>query len=218
MLEIAKFIPSKMRLELAQEVIEERGIRPLARELDVNPKSVYKYKHGTSHPGDEVMSKILAVAKEEGSVSLEGFFERLSESFDRALQESFDMEGVLGPQEVGREAGATQEAAAQERDVGPEPTEREGEPSVDERPTEGGIPKGEVPERIGVTDTFNRLKVEKIVEVLDEEPGLTLGDVEERTGISGDAVEKYLEMMVSEGLARGSSEGGFQLSFEVGGE
>ncbi len=73
---LAKYIPQDMRLEIAQSVIENNGIRPLARKIDVNPKSVYKYKNGTSHPGDEIMAKILEIADRDDSVPLDKYLEK----------------------------------------------------------------------------------------------------------------------------------------------
>ncbi len=84
--EITKYIPSEKRLTIAQEVIQEKGIRPLARKLDVNPKSVYKYKNGNAYPGDEVMSKILSIAENDTEVDLNDHFNELREDFLSAVE------------------------------------------------------------------------------------------------------------------------------------
>ncbi len=221
-----------MRLEMAQEVIEVTGIRPLARELDVNPKSVYKYKEGSAHPGDQVMSKILMVAYSEDEIPLEAYFDKLRDDFLDALEIDFedlelsetetDNAEELEKEEVETvedETGRKEEDSEDEEgeddkqleSVVQESTEEESEkPTVDEKSTkELGL--SEVFEKIGVTKPFNQSKVEKILEALQEEPDSTIIEIVEISNLSREAVEKYLERLESEKIVTETPEGSYKL-------
>ncbi len=219
---LTKYIPPNMRLEIAQDVIEEKGIRPLARKLDVNPKSVYKYKQGSAHPGDEVMTKILAAAGADEKISLQNYLENLREDFLDALEvdldttesieeekeESTDQEG--GAKESGEVEGGTEG----EESVDQETTEEEErQSSVDEEPTKK-LRLGEVFTKIDVTKPFNQSKVEKILNTLNEEPNSTLEEIMDISNLSQEAVEKYLERMGSENLVTKNPQGSYKLIIE----
>lgn len=220
-MDLAKFIPSEMRLELAREVIEEMGIRPLARKIDVNPKSVYKYKRGTSHPSDEIMSKIIAVAAQEDSVSLNGYLERLKMNFSDALGSQVDSEEVFEPT-GGKEERAPPSSSTEFEGVDQEPTEqKEGQKSVVERSTE------EIEEEIDfeelcnvmvVSSPFDRSKLGKFIGSFRESPKLGLNEIIELSGLSESAVEKYIEKMEAEDFVKRDAEGDYQILVNISGE
>lgn len=195
-LDIVKFIPSDMRLKITQEFIKEKGIRPLAREVDVNPKSVYKYKEGSSCPGDEVMEKILASIKKEDSELFEKNMGLLRDEFSSAVNEAMEVEEVLTS---GKKAEVSVDQEETERGVvGPEETETTGEEAGGHEPSGEKLSVEKICDKIGVKSPFNRSKVQKILNALDEiqEPGV--GDLVEETSLSEDAIEKYLEMLENE--------------------
>lgn len=215
-LDIAKFIPAEMRLEIAQKVIRVKGIRPLARELGVNPKSVYKYKQGTSHPTNEIMSKILAVADREESISLDIYYDTLRESFSSALDQEISAEKVLDLTEESSEVSHSTVEESKPASVGPKTTEKsEAEVSVGERSTDEVFSLDMLCEEIGVTTPFNRSKVKKVVGFLKETSGLNLTEIVDLTGLSMDAVERHLELMISKGFVADDSEDGYRLKVEV---
>lgn len=220
---LTKYIPPEVRLEIAQEVIEENGIRPLARKLDVNPKSVYKYKKGTSHPGDRVMSKILTVADGDEKIALSNYLENLRTDFLQALESDFDSD--LSAEREGQESSRDEsvenktegmevdqeESFEKEKGVVQESTEEdEKRSSVDEGSTEE-LGLNEVCERIGVSQPFNRSKVEKILDTLIEEPNSKVGEVMEISNLSRDAVEKYLEKLKEKDIIQESSDESYKL-------
>lgn len=228
-MELAKFIPSKMRLEIAQSVIEEKGIRPLAREVGVNPKSVYKYKRGTSHPGDEIMTKILAVAKKEESISLNKYMEELKGDFSRAIEAPIDAEGILAPEEEGKSVGQGRPTPTKEKPVDRGATvetpkketvdeestgEVKSEESVDEEPTEKVSVK-EVCEKIGVDSSFNQTKVQKIISTLTESPQISMDELVDMTNLSEKAIEKYLEDLISNEFVEHTAEDEYRLKVNI---
>lgn len=210
-MELVKFIPPDQRLEMAQDIIEETGIRPLAREIEVNPKSVYKYKEGQAHPGNEVMKKIMAVIEREDPDLLEEHLDRLRKRFEDSFYSSIDSEEVLsGPQE-----GSEVEAVDAETEaVDSEETGEKPEESVSQQSTEK-VSMDFVWESIGVSTPFNRMKVEKIIDALDESSELQLSEIEEMTSVSGEAIESYLEELISEELVEEVEPGVFSLEVRV---
>lgn len=229
---LTKYIPPNMRLEIAQDVIEEKGIRPLARKLDVNPKSVYKYKQGSAHPGDEVMAKILAAAGADEKIALRNYLENLREDFLDALEVDFDTtetieeekEELTDQEGEAEESGEAEGGTEEEESVDQETTEggsvvqetTEGEKkqsSVDEEPTKK-LRLGDVFNKIDVTKPFNQSKVEKILNTLSEEPNSTLEEIMDISNLSQEAVEKYLERMESENLVTKNPQGSYKLVIE----
>lgn len=214
-IEIAKFIPPEMRLEIARRLIAEKGIRPLAREVEVNPKSVYKYKEGTSHPGDEVMSKILAVLKREEPQALDEYLDRLRENFSKAIKAPIDVQEVLSSSREKSTAPALPTPPIEEGAVDRETTSQPPEKSVTQKPTEEEVSIEGICERIGVTSPFNRTKIEKIVNALSETSGLRLDELVEETSLSKDALEKYLGMLSSEEMVERDASGSYGLSIGI---
>ncbi len=250
-LELVKFVPPDIRLEIAQKIIQESGIRPLAREIEVDPKSVYKYKEGSSRPGDEVMSKLLALTKRDFPDMFDEYISKLDKSFSEALNSPIRPEeilssgagGFVGRRTVARKSTESTARGRVDREttkksVDQESTKKRGEPSVDREPTkETG--KGEAEarteehtetskeiekelsfddlcDRIGVTNPFDRRKVEKIVDSFEEKPELSFSEIIELTGLSENAVEKYLDELTSEGLVKETSSESYKINTKIG--
>ncbi len=216
-MDLAKFIPAEMRLELAQRVIEETGIRPLARQIDVNPKSVYKYKRGTSHPGDEIMEKILAVAAKEDSIPLNEYLERLRENFSEALGGSIDPQEVLGSGEGEPKSGPKEQTESGIVDQKSTEKPQKEEKGVGERPTDN-IRFDELCDSMGVSTPFERSKLEKFVDAFSEFPEIDFDEIIELSGLSESAVEKYIDKMKSDGFIKETSEDSYQILVSVEGE
>lgn len=216
-LEIAKYIPSEMRLDIAQDVIKTKGIRPLARELEVNPKSVYKYKKGSAHPGDEIMSKILAVARRDEDLSYDDYVQRLSDSFSQAMKEDIGAEEVIPSAEGEKGAGAEIESSSEGGTVGQQETEESvgQESSVDEKPTKKELSPEDISDRLGVSDPFEETKLRKTLSALTEEPQLRIDELVELTGLSRDAIERYLGLLNSENFVESVSEDTYTLNIEL---
>lgn len=215
-LELVNFIPPGIRLEMAQRIIKKMGIRPLAREIGVNPKSVYKYKQGSARPGNEAMTRILAVVKREDPALLEEYLDKLRENFFSSLETPIEPAEILSS--IEREsAGRTSKTLppSREKSVARKPTPRtSGEVGVTEKATEEAS-LDEICEKIGVSSPFNRMKIEKITNALSERSGLRLEELVERTGLSGDAAEKYLEKMISESIVGRDASGAYKLSVDI---
>ncbi|MFP4005091.1 MAG: winged helix-turn-helix domain-containing protein [Candidatus Hadarchaeia archaeon] len=212
-LNIVKYIPPEVRLKITQDFIEEKGIRPLAREIDVNPKSVYKYKEGDSCPGHEVMEKILALVRKENEELYERNMELLENGFsnalDKALGGGYSNSVEIGVESVGQKAtsGAS---------VGSEETDSEGDKTVDFEETSEGIPSEKICSEIGVTNPFNKSKIKKILDSLVNSPGLSMEELVEETSLSESAIEKYLEMLENNNFVE-MDDSGYKLLVGVGG-
>lgn len=189
-LEAFKFVPAEMRIQFIRELIGREGIRPLARKIGVNSKTVYKYKEGSSHPRDETMAKIWEVMKDNPDL-FERQLDRLRSSFLEAV-------GPRGSEEISLKMGVPQ--------------------IVDQKPTEEEVGVGEsfssteVLERVGVWGSFERAKMEKVLKVFQDEPGLDLDEIVRRSGLSSKAVGRFVERLVSEGVLRETSPGVYELS------
>ena len=214
---ITKYIPPERRLTIAQEVIQEEGIRPLARKLDVNPKSVYKYKNGNAHPGDEVMAKILSIAEEDTEVDLNYHFEDLREDFISSIEDSLDeLTGSQQEEDSSTEPEQiqTSEDASKEDTVGSEPTEEGDSEGVDERSTMS-LSFDEICEKIGVTGPFNRSKVEKLFDAMEEVKNPNIDELVEESNLSRGAVENYLEKLRDNDIIDLSSEETYKIKINI---
>lgn len=215
-IEIAKFIPSELRREVTLRLIEEKGIRPLAREIGVNPKSVYKYKEGTANPGDEVFSKVLALTQKEDSMFLNEYLEKIESQFLDALGSEIDPDKILTQSYEDAKGGKeVKDEGEEESSVDSRTTEESVEESaVVEGPTLEQVSTDEIFDRVGVSDPFKRTKLEKIVGAINLASEVNLPELVEQTGLSTEAVEKYLDMLLSEEIIRRNSSGGYQFSEE----
>ena len=83
--DIAKFMPSDMRIRVVQDVIMKMGIRPLSNAIGVNSKTVYKYKFGASCPTEGTMMRILMVLKERYPTLFKRYIDELRDNFSIAL-------------------------------------------------------------------------------------------------------------------------------------
>ncbi|KXB03415.1 hypothetical protein AKJ45_01670 [candidate division MSBL1 archaeon SCGC-AAA261F19] len=178
-LEISKFVPAEMRIQMARELIEEKGIRPLARKIEVNPKTVYKYKEGSAHPKDDTMARIMAVMRDEDPDLFERFLNRLWDGFSSALDSS----------RASRVAEKKKSEKSKPKKVGQQPTKKR-------------ISLTEICDRVDITNPFERTKLGKILSVVLEEPGLTSEEIARRSGLSPSAVERYAEMLKEDGIFR----------------
>lgn len=214
---LVKFIPSEIRLEMAQEIIKKIGIRPLARKIGVNPKSVYKYKQGTARPSDEVMAKLLAVAKQEDPTLLENYLNSLQEGFEDAMEARIDPSNLLSSGKAGEGETVSKYSPKKVKTVAQQTTEEtKSKTPVDQEPTKP-TSLDEICKTLDVSDPFDRIKVEKIVDTLLEVSEIEMGDLVESTGLSNEAVEKYLDEMEAEELVERTSSGSYQLSVKVEG-
>lgn len=214
-LNLVRYIPSEVRLEMAQELIAEMGIRPLAREIGVNPKSVYKYKEGTAHPGNEVMSKILAVMNRRDPDLVDDYLERIREEFLEALQGPIKSQELLDSVKEAETSIAEPAFVREEGGVGQRPTHpSEEEGPVGQEETES-LSLEDIYVRMGVTSPFNQKKVQKILHALEGSSGLDLSELADRTGISDEALERYLDGMIEEEVIIQEASGEFELSVEL---
>lgn len=211
-MKLTKFIPDKMRSEMVQELINEMGIRPLSRKIEVNPKTVYNYRHGASNPGDETMAKILIVMKENTPEILEKYLKKLQDEFSKAI------EPPIEPSQL--------EPSKEEEQPSPKkapPSEESGE-SVSEEPTEpvdrGSTPQREVSineifEELGAANPFDKMKVKNFLNPLRENEELSMDEIIEESGLSREVIEKHLETLTNRNRVEETSPGNYTLKVKI---
>lgn len=214
---LVKFIPSETRLEMAQKITKKMGIRPLARKIGLNPKSVYKYKQGAARPSDEVMVKLLAVAKQEDPSLLDEYLNRLREKFEDAMEVPINPKELLRSEKIGEEKAISKTPSKKAKTVSQQSTEGEkSEASVVQEPTES-LSIDDICETLDISGPFDRIKVEKIIDSLMEVSEINMEDLVESTNLSNDAVEKYLEKMEVKEFVERNPSGLYKLSVKVDG-
>ncbi|MCS7131763.1 MAG: hypothetical protein NZ934_03425, partial [Hadesarchaea archaeon] len=148
--DIAKYIPSEMRVQIVQDIIAEMGIRPLSNAIGVNSKTVYKYKCGQSCPTDETMAKILTIMKERYPALLMRYVNGLRNNFLAALESIPTEAETVDPSEL---------EAPKKPKHEPKIRKLASKPAV-EAPTE--VTKFEIYERLGLSNPMDRILLAKI--------------------------------------------------------
>lgn len=201
--DIAKFIPSDMRIRVVQDVIMKMGIRPLSNAIGVNSKTVYKYKLGASCPTDETMMRILMVLKERYPDLFKRYIDELRDNFSIALDilpksevQPLEMLGITVP---------TAEKLQQ-------PVVLEREPSV-ERAAE--VTKFAVYRDLEVSNPSDRMKLAKILAIMQGMQTFALADITQKSSVPPDIVEKYANLMIKAGYVREISHNTYQLRTKI---
>jgi hypothetical protein len=196
---VAKFMPLDMRVRIVQELITEMGIRPLSNAIGVNSKTVYKYKSGSSCPTEDTMMRVLAVAKQKNPTLFNKYIEELKNNFSVALNNLPNLE----PQSI-------------EEPVAPvksQPSEiLEHEIHV-ERPTE--VTKFAIYEKLGVSNPSDRMKLVKILAIMQGMASFTLPDVAQKSNFTLDTVKIYADMLVGAGYVEKISDDNYRLAVKV---
>lgn len=194
---IAKFVPSDMRIRITKDIIDAVGIRPLSKMIGVNPKTVYKYKHGTACPTDEKMARILAVMRVKNPNLFGKYLKMLRTSFMRALEEP-----------VGRIRRISEELSlGQFKSSRPKPV-RQKFPSTE--PAQ--ISKFEIYNRLKLTSPPDRMKLAKILAIAGGMQSFGVKDLAQKANIPLNSVKEYVEKLVDTGFLKESSSGAYQLS------
>lgn len=201
---IARFMPSDMRARITKDIIDAVGIRPLSKMISVNPKTVYKYKHGAARPTDETMARILAVVKEKDSNRFKEYLDALRTSFVRALET---------PVEVSREAPKKPKRGVRVRPKPPrsKPLERKVPPA--EPPAQ--LSKFEIYNKLGLTSPPDRMRLAKILAVAEGIQSFSAKGLAQKANLPLTTAKKYFEMLVGAGYLRKISRGTYQLSVKV---
>ena len=197
---IAKFVPSDMRIKITKDIIGTVGIRPLSKMIGVNPKTVYKYKHGTACPTDEKMARILAVMKEKNPNLFREYLNALRTSFMRALEKPVEKIRKI-PEEPKRGRFKSPRPQSLRQKFSPaEPVQ---------------ISKFEIYNRLGLASPPDRMKLAKILAVTGGMRSFSVKDLAQKTNIPPGVVREYLEKLIDAGFLRESSPGTYQLSVRV---
>lgn len=200
--DIAKFMPSDMRMRIVQDVITEMGIRPLSNAIGVNSKTVYKYKFGASCPSDETMMKILVVLKERYPTLFKRYIDELQDNFSIALDILPKSEAQpVKTAEIVHEGEKEQQPSVSEREI---PVER---------PTE--VIKFAVYEDLEVSNPSDRMKLAKILAVMQGMQTFTLEDIAQKSSFPSDIVQKYVAMLVKAGYVGEISPNTYQMKVKI---
>ena len=201
--DIAKFMPSDMRMRIVRDVITEIGIRPLSNAIGVNSKTVYKYKFGASCPSDETMARILMLLKERYPPLFKRYIDELRDNFSIALD-------ILPKSEV--QPVKTAEITVTEDEKLQQPGGSEREIPV-ERATE--VTKFFVYRDLGVSNPSDRMKLAKILAVMQGMQTFTLEDTTQKSSFSSDIVQKYVTMLVKAGYVGEISPNTYRLRVKI---
>lgn len=201
--DIAKFMPSDMRIRVVQDVIMEMGIRPLSNAIGVNSKTVYKYKFGGSCPKDETMMRILMVLKERYPNLFKRYIDELRDNFSVALDilpksevQPLEMPGITVPK-----AEKLQRPMVLEREP---PVERAAE-----------VTKFAIYEDLEVSNPSDRMKLAKILAIMQGMQVFALADITQKSSVPPDIVEKYADMLIKAGYVREISHNTYQLRAKI---
>ncbi|KUO41011.1 MAG: hypothetical protein AVW06_04860 [Hadesarchaea archaeon DG-33-1] len=200
--DIAKFMPSDMRIRVVQNVIMEMGIRPLSNAIGVNSKTVYKYKFGASCPTDETMMRILMVLKERYPTLFKRYIDELRDNFSIAL----DILPKLEAQPLATSGITVPKAEKLPRSIVPErkPVERAAE-----------VTKFAIYRDLGVSNPSDRMKLAKILVIMQGMQTFTLSDITKKSSVPPDIVEKYADMLIKAGYVREISHNTYQIRTKI---
>lgn len=201
---IARFIPSDMRTRITKDIIDAVGIRPLSKMISVNPKTVYKYKHGAARPTDETMARILAVVKEKDPNLFKGYLDALHTNFVRALE---------APVEVGRKVPKKPKRGPKTKPNLPrsEPLKRRGLPA--EPPAQ--LSKFEIYNKLGLASPPDRMKLAKILAVAEGMESFGVEDLAQKANVTHANTKKYFEMLVDAGYLKKISRGTYRFRVKI---
>jgi hypothetical protein len=196
---VAKFMPLDMRTRIVQELIAEMGIRPLSNAIGVNSKTVYKYKFGSSRPTEDTMMRVLAVAKEKHPALFNKYIEELRNNFSVALDNLSSLE-----------LQSIEEPVAPVKSQQPEILEHE---IHVERPTEAT--KFAIYEKLGVSNPSDRMKLVKILAIMQGIESFTLSDVAQKSNFTLETIEKYTDMLFKAGYVEKTSDDNHRLAVKI---
>ena len=200
---IAKFIPSDMRMRIVRDMITEMGIRPLSNAIGVNSKTVYKYKFGGSCPSDETMMRILMVLKERYPNLFKKYIDELQDNFSVALD-------ILPKSEA--QPVETAEVTVPEAEKLQQPSVSEREIPI-ERATE--VTKFVIYEDLEVSNPSDRMKLARILAVMQGMQTFSSEDIEQKSSFPSDIVQKYVAMLVKAGYVGEISPNTYQLRTKI---
>jgi hypothetical protein len=200
--ELAKFIPLDMRTRIVQELIAEMGIRPLSNAIGVNSKTVYKYKFGSSCPSEGTMTKVLAVVKEKNPPLFNKYIEELRNNFSVALDNLPNLSNLeLQPIEEPAAPVKSQKSEILEQEIRVE------------RPTE--VTKFTIYEKLGVSNPSDRMKLVKILAIMQGVKSFTLSDIAQKSNFALETIEKYTDMLFKAGYVEKTSDDNHRLAVKV---
>jgi hypothetical protein len=196
---VAKFMPLDMRTRIVQELIAEMGIRPLSNAIGVNSKTVYKYKFGSSCPTEGTMMRVLAVAKEKHPTLFNKYIEELRDNFSAALNNLPNLELQSIEQPAAPVKSQPSEILEQEIRV--------------ESQTE--VTKFTIYEKLGVSNPSDRMKLVKILAIMQGMESFTLSDIAQKSNFTLETIEKYTDMLFKAGYVEKTSDDNHRLAVKV---
>lgn len=196
---LAKFVPLDMRTRIVQELIAEMGIRPLSNALGVNSKTVYKYKFGSSRPTEDTMTRVLAVAREKHPTLFYKYIKELRNNFSVALNNLPNLEVQSIEEPVTPVKSQPSETLQQEISV--------------VRPTE--VTKYNIYEKLGVSNPSDRMKLVKILAIMQGMESFTLSDIAQKSNFTLETIEKYTDMLFKAGYVENTSDDNHRLAVKV---
>lgn len=189
--EIAKFVPSDMRIKITQEIIEKIGIRPLSNLIGTNSKTVYRYKLGTACPTDPVMSKILGVMNEKSPELFAQFTSELNSKFTSAISGG----------EILREGPSAE--------VQPKILEK-----ITPKKLPGELTRFEIYEKIGA-NPLERMVLARIIAALQVMETPSEEEISEKYHLQPETVGKYLKKLEELEYVEGDSNGRHRLLVKI---
>ncbi len=193
-MEIAKFVPSEMRMKIVRDIIEKIGIRPVSNSVGVNSKTVYKYKLREAVPKDETFAKLLELLRERDPPTFDKYVRELEREFFHAL-------GLIS---------ATPKIGNGWRET-PLPPQARAEQKGEVKRSEIEVSRFEIYERLGIQSPLERMGLAKILGILQGLREFRLEDLERKIILPRHVVEKYVEMLVKHGYLRETPRGTYEV-------
>lgn len=174
-------------MEIVREMVKKMGIRPLSNSIGVNSKTVYKYNLGEAVPREETLGRLLDLLREKDPEMFWGYMKKLREGFEEALSslQQEEREGVSGDLSS---------------------------PPVEEGFSEGReVSRFEVYRALGIENPSERVRLARILGLLSSAEEFGVNEVTEKTMLSREEVEDYLEKMAQRGLLERSGKGVYRV-------
>jgi hypothetical protein len=197
-MEIVKFMPTEMRLRIVKEMVTRMGIRPLATTIDVNSKTIYKYKLGLAAPTDDTMDKILTTLAQRYPDLFEKYMSELKDKF-RSAFENMEVSTIKSIERASTHAKKEEAPLARQ--------------AAAKIPTE--MTKFEIYERLRIISPADRIVWSKVLAIMQGMQTFSPADVSQRSSLAQEELLKMFQSLEKAGYLREISPNRYRLNVKI---